>query len=143
MKKIVIIALPIYIFGISLSHKEITEMVNRIKVERVGLGLNVLDNTPNPFAIEKRVVKEESKKEEVKIKKVKVIEPEEVYELKAILNHRAFINGKWYKVGSKLGGYTIKAIGNRTVILRDIRGEKRLKIRERKRKFKMFIRTSK
>ncbi len=138
MKKILIITLPIYIFAISLSHKEITKMVESIKVERAGLGLNVLDNTPNPFAIEKKVVKEEPKKE-IEVKKVKIIkEPEEVYELMAILNNRAFINGKWYKIGSKLGTYTIKAIGERTVILRNIRGEKRLKIKEREKKFKMF-----
>ncbi len=139
MKKILIITLPIYIFAISLSHKEITKMVESIKVERAGLGLNVLENTPNPFAIEKKVVKEKSKDKKIEVKKVKAIkQPEEVYELMAILNNRAFINGKWYKVGSKIGTYTIKAIGDRTVILRNIRGEKRLKIKEREKKFKMF-----
>ena len=140
MKKIlIIILLPIYIFAISLSHKEITKMVESIKVERAGLGLNVLENTPNPFAIEKKVVKEKPKKEKIEVKKVKVIkQPEEIYELTAILNNRAFINGKWYKVGSKIGTYTIKAMGERSVILKNIRGEKRLKIKEREKKFKMF-----
>ncbi len=139
MKKILIIILPIYISAISLSHQEITQMVESIKVERAGLGLNILDNTPNPFAIEKKVVKEKPKKEKIEVKKVKVIkQPEEVYELTAILNHRAFINGKWYKVDSKIGTYTIKAIGDMSVILRNVRGEKRLKIKEREKKFKMF-----
>ena len=139
MKKILIIIVPIYIYAISLSHKEISRMVESIKVERAGLGLNILDNTPNPFAIEKKVIKEKPKKEKIEVKKVKVIkQPEEVYELTAILNHRAFINGKWYKVDSKIGTYTIKAIGDRTVILRNVRGEKRLKIKEREKKFKMF-----
>ncbi len=139
MKKILIIILPIYMFAISLSHKEITKMVESIKVERAGLGLNVLNNTPNPFAIEKRVVKEKPKEKKIEIKKVKIIkQPEEIYELTAILNNRAFINGKWYKVGSKIGTYTIKAMGERSVILKNIRGEKRLKIKEREKKFKMF-----
>ncbi len=139
MKKILIIILPIYISAISLSHQEITQMVESIKVERAGLGLNILDNTPNPFAIEKKVVKEKPKKEKIEVKKVKVIkQPEEVYELTAILNHRAFINGKWYKVDSKIGTYTIKVIGDMSVILRNGRGEKRLKIKEREKKFKMF-----
>ena len=138
MKKILIVIVPIYISAISLSHQEITKMVESIKLERAGLGLNILDNTPNPFAIEKKVVKEKPK-EKIKVKKVKVKkQPEKVYTLMAILNHRAFIDGKWYRVGSKLGIYTIKAIGDRSVILRDVRGEKILKIKEREKKFKMF-----
>ena len=139
MKKILIIILPIYISAISLSHQEITQMVESIKVERAGLGLNILDNTPNPFAIEKKVVKEKPKRKKIKVKKNKVIKkPEKIYELTAILNHRAFINGEWYKLNSKIGIYTIKSIGERTVILKGIRGEKILKIKKREKKFKMF-----
>ncbi len=139
MKKILIIILPIYISAISLSHQEITQMVESIKVERAGVDLNILDNTPNPFAIEKKVVKEKPKRKKIKVKKNKVIKkPEKIYELTAILNHRAFINGEWYKVNSDIGIYTIKSIGERTVILKGIRGEKILKIKKREKKFKMF-----
>jgi hypothetical protein len=63
---------------------------------------------------------------------------EEVYTLTAILNHRAFINGKWYKVGGKLGNYTVYAIGDSSAILKSKKRTKKLTLERRKNRFDMF-----
>ncbi len=129
------IILPLSLYSTSLSHKEITKMVEKIKEERGGIGLDVLDNTPNPFAIEKEIIE---MPKEVKIKKAKVEKIKEFYKLTAILNHKAFINRKWYGVGDKIGSYRVNSIGNRSVILKNVGEIKKLVIEEIKKKFKMF-----
>ncbi len=136
MKKLyILIILPIFLFSTSLSHQEITQMVAKIKEERGGIGLSTLDDTPNPFAIEKEVV--ETPKE-VKVQKPTVVKVEEVYDLTAILNHKAFINKRWYQTGDKIGSFRVYSIGNRSVILKSKKEVKKLIIAERKKKFKMF-----
>jgi len=131
----IMIILPLCLFSKSLSNDEITKMVEKIKEERGGIGLDVLDNTPNPFAIEKEII--EAPKE-IKTKKVKVIKVEVSYKLTAILNNKAFINKKWYGSGDKIGSYRVNSIGNRSVILKNGSEVKRLIIEKRKKKFKMF-----
>ena len=42
---------------------------------------------------------------------------EVVYNLTAIFNRAAFINGKWYKSGEKVDNYTVSKIGKKSVIL--------------------------
>ena len=124
----------------SLTHEEITTMVEKIKHERPGVNVSVLEETPNPFAIVKKekpkevVVEEEEKKVVAVVEEVK----EEVFhELTAILNHAAFINGKWYKVGDKLGEYHIKSIKKERVMLQSREEQKELKIPKRKKKFEL------
>jgi hypothetical protein len=136
MKRIVAITiLPIYLLSTSLSNKEITVMVDKIKEERGGIGVNILDTTPNPFAIVKEVIKSPK---EVKIKKPKEVTPKISYELTAILNHRAFINKKWYRVGDKLDSFIVHSIGARTVILKNREEIKKIVIKRREKKFKIF-----
>ena len=115
----------------SLSSEEITTMISKIKEERVGIALSKLENTENPFIINK-------KKEVVQTAEKKVIEAvrQEIdYQLHAILNHAAFINGKWYKKGSKLGIYRIAYIGKKSVNLTSKEGNKTLSIKKRKKQF--------
>ena len=140
MRVVILFVIPIYLFSTSLSHNEITKMVEGIKVERKGVELDILNETPNPFFIVKKKVVKKPPKKVVKPKKPKKIIPivEEVYNLTAILNHRAFINGKWYKVGSKIGDYTVYAIGDSSTILKSKKGTKRLIIEKRKSKFDIF-----
>jgi hypothetical protein len=111
-------------------------MVNKIKGERVGISLELLEKTPNPFAIVEKVIKK--KEEPIKIEKPIVVIPTEVYELSAILNHAGFINKKWYRVGDKIGSYKVIHIGKTSVTLK--RGDefKRLAIPKREKKFKLF-----
>ncbi len=137
INKIIITAL--FFSGVSdaknLSHSEITKMVNNIKKERSGITLTTLEGTANPFII--YVPKEKVK--EVKVAG-KVIRKEVVYRLKAIMNHAAFIDEKWYKKGDKMGEYTIGYISSTSVTLKSKRGSKTLNL---KKKTKSLIKINK
>jgi hypothetical protein len=41
----------------------------------------------------------------------------EDFTLKAILNRRAFINDRWYKIGDEIGGYKLAKINGESVLL--------------------------
>ncbi len=120
----------------TLSHTEIKTMVAKIKHQREGVEISILETTPNPFAIEEKVeeVKEEIKKE-VKIEVKKKVKKEVVHHLSAILNHAAFIDGKWYKVGDKVGAFILVSIDYDTVDLKSKKEQKKLSIKKEKRKF--------
>jgi hypothetical protein len=115
----------------SLSSDEITNMISKIKEERVGISLEKLESTSNPFIInkKKKVVKKIEKGEPVEVRQ------EVDYKLHAILNHAAFINSKWYKKGDKLGLYHIVYIGKRSVDLTSESDKKTLHIKKRNNKF--------
>jgi len=138
MKNITILILSsLFLYSSSLSHQEIIKMVNEIKGERAGISLELLEKTPNPFAIVEKVIKKKEE-EPIKVQKPIVVIPTEIYELSAILNHAGFINKKWYKVGDKIGSYKVIYIGKTSVTLK--RGDefKRLVIPKREKKFKLF-----
>ena len=64
-----------------------------------------------------------NKKEDKKIKKNHIKQTAvENYKLKAILNQKAFINKKWYKIGDIIDSYKIDKIGSEKVLL--VRGKK-------------------
>lgn len=115
------------IYAGTLSHEKITHMVSKIKQERVGISLIKLNDTANPFIL--YVPPKEEVKQEVA--KVKLVKKEIVYGLKAIMNHRGFINGKWYKEGDKLGEYKIGNITTSSVLLRGSKGNKTLKLKKK------------
>ena len=129
-----VISLAISLEALSLSKEEITNMVSKIKKERLGIQLNTLDGTPNPFSIKKQVVKEEKKviKAPVKLKKTFT------HRLTAILNNAGFIDGKWYRVGDKLNLYTVTFVGKKSVVLKNGKEHKILKVPEREKKFKIL-----
>ena len=132
----IMVILPLSLYSVSLSHQEITKMVTKIKDERAGIGLEILDNTPNPFAIVEEV---EKKVEEIKVEKPKEKSVVTVsYQITAVLNHAAFINKKWYRVGDKLGVYKVTHVGKSSVTLKSGREVKQLVIPQKKKKFKMF-----
>jgi len=141
-KKITILSLLYLLFisaslcASSLSREKITEMVTKIKVERAGIDIGTLENTPNPFPIIKATevkVKTDDDKPQKIVAKVKTS-----HSLTAILNHRAFIDGKWYERGDSLGSYRVESIGRSSVTLKSANESKTLRIAPRKKKFKMF-----
>ncbi len=91
----------------------------------------------NPFykpAIKKKKIENEKKALHVRTKK------SDNFNLVAIINKKAFINGKWYKEGDRIGKFKIKLIkkdgvvllGNRKNLLLDFVNDKKiLKIREK------------
>ena len=128
----------IFISATSLSHEEINKMVIKIKEERAGIDLATLENTPNPFLIIKEEIKEGKPKDKQKIEKPKVVKKVVKHNLMAILNHAAFIDGKWYKIGDELGSFFITIIDKDRVILKGNGERKELVIPKREKKFKMF-----
>ena len=133
MKKIIIVSFiaSSTLFSESLSSTEITNMVAKIKEERVGISLFKLEGTSNPF-----IVKEKKKalvKEEIKEGIVPIIEI--VYKVDAILNKAVFINKKWYKSGDKLGRYTVGYVSKNSVTLKSPNGNKTLKLEKKKKNF--------
>jgi len=133
MKKITITALlgSSLLSAASLSHDEISNMILKIKEERVGILITKLESTENPFII----VKKEKKVESIEKKSVENVRQEVDYKLHAILNHAAFINGKWYKKGNKLGLYHVVYIGKTSVDLKSDFDKKTLSIKKRNNKF--------
>ena len=109
-------------YGLSLSHAEITNMVEKIKHQRTGIDLKHLESTPNPFNINK--IKEKAA--------IKEVAKETVYNLTAIFNRAAFINGKWYKRGEKVDNYTVSRIGKKSVTLVNGSNKKILKLSKKK-----------
>jgi len=134
MKKIFILfaLLSSLLCASSLSPAEITEMISKIKEERVGISINELENTPSPFIIVKPKKEENLTKEKEVIVAIKEVYVEPTYSLDAILNHKAFINNKWYKKGSKLDQYKIIYIGKKTVTLKSSEKKRVLSLKKKK-----------
>ncbi|SFV67509.1 hypothetical protein MNB_SV-12-553 [hydrothermal vent metagenome] len=133
----IITLLSLSISATSLSHEEIIKMVLKIKEERIGIDLATLEKTPNPFPIVEEV-KEKKVEKKIKIERPKIVKKTVIHKLVAILNHSAFIDGKWYKVGNKVGVYTLTHIGIDSVTIKSEKESKRLVIPQREKKFKMF-----
>jgi hypothetical protein len=114
----------------SVSSEEITNMISKIKEERVGIGLSKLENTLNPFIIHKKPEVEKVAEQKVAIK----VPKEVVYKLNGIMNNAVFINNKWYKKGDKLGLYRVGHIGHKSVTLMSKSGNKTLSMKKRKKK---------
>jgi len=117
------------LFAGSLSSAEIVKMVAEIKKERKGVSLATLEGTGKPF-----IIKIPKKKESVKVNGV-VTKIEAVYTLKAILNKAAFIDGKWYKQGDKLGSYKVGHVSSDSVVLTSLNGNKKLSLKKKKKNF--------
>jgi len=117
----------------SLSSEEIVKMVSEIKKERKGISLATLENTGKPFII--RVPKKKVASPKAKKVARKMVRVEEIHTLKAILNKAAFIDGKWYKKGDKIGSYRVKKVSSDSVVLKGTNGTKKLSLKKRKKNF--------
>ena len=134
MKKLMFIFIFLaFILNASDELSWVDEQVNAIKPIRKGISYKQIAYLKNPFVfLEKNKTKKEDekeKKEEPKEQNIqttitnttKVIDtkPKIVTKLKlsAIMNKSALINGKWYKVGERVGGYKITKITLKEVYL--------------------------
>ncbi|HHD81916.1 MAG TPA: hypothetical protein ENK82_09980 [Campylobacterales bacterium] len=137
MKNVVVVNLifSLSLMAGSLSTLEITDMVNKIKEERVGISLSTLEGTANPFILKvpkPKPVEEDHKNDTPVNKPVEV-----VYLLKAVLNKKAFIDGKWYKTGDTLGEYTVGKISTHSVVLKGSSGNRVLNLESKKKRIKL------
>jgi hypothetical protein len=116
-----------------LTIDDINKLVNDIKQERIGLMPEEIKQAKDPFKYFKtikrgphRVVKKHSKPQSTHHRH---------YHLMAILNDRAKINHKWYRLHSRVdGGYIVSKIGKNYVELSQKNRHIRLFLKQRKNK---------
>jgi len=113
-----------------LSVDQIRNMVIKIHEKREGINLETLENTKEPFV---RVKEENNSTTMV----MPIIMKETALSLHAILNGKAYINNKWRRLDDIVGGYTLKYIGKKGVVLRSGNQIKRLFLHKKRENFIM------
>ncbi|WP_456433457.1 hypothetical protein [Nitratifractor sp.] len=95
-----------------LDVKTIHHMVEKIKSKRTSTHHVDFSKTPSPFVF---VVHREENST-----KPKIVIPDRIvsFRLGAVVNDRAYINGKWLKVGDTIEGYKVDSVDNRSVVLK-------------------------
>jgi len=122
----------------------VDEQVQAIKPPREGMNPNELEHLKDPFIFLK--IEEEEKKTLPK----KIATPKHIvhkvrkrgvyhkrFSLEAIMNKSVLINGKWYKEGQKIAGYTIKQVHPTTVILKKGKRELQLSTKSKNKNLKI------
>ena len=95
------------------------KIFDKISETRVGIDRKDIEKIKNPFiVIQKNISKNGTKKRR------------KIYKLNAIFNHKAMINGKWYKRYSKIGVYRLIKVKANSVLLRSADKSKELFIRK-------------
>ena len=107
--------------------QEYKMMFSKIGEKRSGATPESIEAVHPPFI---RLSKEEAKKVVVKKDGTKVA-VKRGYALQAIVNHRAKINGSWYKIGDKIDDFTLASIGRSGVFLKNSEFKKRLTLRKK------------
>jgi len=103
---------------IFLDADDIDDIVNKIKKDRVSnINKKELLSVKSPLVklvkIDKNSTKDSNKTEST------IILRKESFNLDAIMNNSALINGKWYKKGEKIYSYVIEDIMDDSVYLKD------------------------
>jgi len=132
MKKIVILLflLPAFMYA-DLSVEQIRQMVMKIHQKRAGIELETLESTQEPF------VKLE-KDSNVTTFVIPEKESEAKLSLHAILNGKAYINEEWKAIDETIGGYTLKYVGKKGVVLRNGNQIKKLFLHKERENFIMI-----
>lgn len=111
-------------------YPEIDSLIEKVKTKRVGLDKETIVKLKNPFVSEKKLSKIEHKK----LAKRSPYRKRWFFKLSSIFDKRARINGRWYKIGSKIGTYRLVHIGDNYVVLATRKKELRLYLNKKKRK---------
>ena len=132
MKKIIILIslLPSIMYA-DLSVEQIRDMVTKIHEKREGIKLETLEKTKEPFV---RLQEENN----VTTFIIPVKADEAKLSLHAILNGKAYINSEWKRVDETIGGYTVKYIGTKGVVLRNKNQIKKLLLHKKRENFIMI-----
>jgi len=110
-----------------LSTAQVENMVQKIHEKRIGIDLETLQNTKNPFV--SAAVEEEIAVVKVPRKK------EGSISLHAIMGGKAFINDGWRDINDTVMGYKLKYVGKRGVVLTSGDHIKKLFLHEKKDNF--------
>jgi len=110
-------------------YPDIDRLIERVKVKRVGLSKEEIARLKNPFINKKKLRKVLKKHKTVRRKKKRFRAS-----LQSIFNNRAKINGRWRRIGDRVGPYRLSSIDalRGFVILRKGRKELRLFLPKRK-----------
>ena len=109
--------------------KDYQMMFNRIGEQRVGAEVSKIEATRSPFV---RLKPKEESKVIVKKDGTKIaVKAKTEFALQAIVNNRAKISGKWYKVGDKINEYTLATVQSGSVFLQNNEYKKRLTLRKK------------
>ncbi len=111
--------------------KDYKMMFDRIGKKRIGAAESEIESVRPPFV---RLTKEEQKKHVITKPDGTKVAVQPKYELQAILNNRAKISGKWYKLGEKVEEFTLSSINNNGVFLKNSEFKKRLTLRKKNEK---------
>lgn len=112
MKKLFFFLVLISFVYADLSVEQIRNMVMKIHQKRAGIELEKLETTKEPFV---RIEEDSDIIEPVLLEKSE----ETKLALHAILNNRAYINDGWKSINDNVGGYILKHIGTKGVVLRN------------------------
>ena len=104
--------------------KNIDEKIAKIDAPRVGITLETLNNTKNPFL-----------KEAVAIEGAVVLQQVEKISLKGIMNNKAYINDAWVGLNDEVEGYSVVSITPNRVLLKREDRTKELFLRDKKSSF--------
>jgi len=117
-------------------YPEIDALIEKVKVKRVGLSAEEIARLKNPFIDEERLKKVVKAHKNKRVRKRARLS----YRLISILNDRAKINGRWYRVGSRVGGYRLAYVDpiKGFVVLRNKRRSLTLFVHKRSRKIRLF-----
>jgi len=108
--------------------KDYQMMFKRIGEQRVGAAVKKIEAVRPPFV---RLKPEEKAKVIVKKDGTKIaVKVKAGYILQAVMNNRAKISGKWYKVGDKVDEYTLATVQSGSVFLQNNEFKKRLTLRK-------------
>jgi len=108
--------------------KDYQMMFRKIGEQRIGAAIQKIEAVKAPFV---RLNPEEKKKVIVKKDGTKIaVKVKAEFDLQAVMNSRAKISGKWYKVGQKVGEYTLASIRSDSVFLQNNEFKKRLTLRK-------------
>ena len=112
-------------------YPDIDRLIEKVKEPRPGLPKEMIRKLKNPFVSEKKIEKI------VKIVKKKPKRKGMRLSLTSIFGNKARINGRWYRVGDKVGGYRLVHIGSNYVILKQ--GKRTLRLYLGKKRSKKFV----
>ena len=98
------------------------KLFEQISKKRVGVSNSKIDTVKNPFimANNKAITKDNSDT---------IILKKSTFVLTAILNKKAKLNGKWYKINSVIGDFRLTDIKNNSVIITNKHSKKELFLR--------------
>ena len=117
--KIVSIITLLFVY---ISANNVDEMVSKINSKRASsIDKERLISIQSPMVkvVEKSTSDKNITTTTLKSKPTVLKEEDEIYNLTGIMNNRAFINGKWLKVGNRVGRYKLIDVMEDSVYLKD------------------------